>query len=117
MASRRKPNWKRKALDIAKRKCRERGFCQRCGRTDGQMQAAHIIPQPFLWTLADQRNLVCMCPKCHRLGKYSWHQHPLAGVRWLEGFLSQEQIGWLMERSETAGTPDWEMVYNGYVRE
>ena len=40
-------------------------FCQRCGRTDGKLDAHHVLIRNFAATVADERNGVLLCFKCH----------------------------------------------------
>jgi len=48
--------------------------CWACGRTDGKLDAAHVISRSkgFLFA-ADTANILLTCCHCHRLGKKSMH--------------------------------------------
>lgn len=108
MASKpRKVNYKKKAIQLAKQITRSKGFCERCGITGKQLQAAHILPEPFVVTCADLDNLLCLCAHCHRLGKLSWHQSPVHGVRWLEATYPGK-IERLLKKTEL---PDFQAIY------
>ena len=55
--------------------------CQLCGRCDGKMNAAHIIPRSRGWRWAvDLHNIMKMCYTCHR----NWHEDPTWAARALE---------------------------------
>ena len=48
--------------------------CQLCGRCDGKMDAAHVIPRSRGWRWAvDLRNIVKLCYRCHT----RWHEDPI----------------------------------------
>jgi hypothetical protein len=80
-----KPTWyKKKAIALAKALVRSRGLCEMCGSKDNQLHGSHIFPEPFHVVAANPRNIVCLCASCHKLSKFSWHQSPVHGVKWLE---------------------------------
>ncbi len=86
-----KPNktrawYKLRCIGIVKAEVRKRGACERCGMTrmDVQLQGAHVIPEGYEGTCADPENILCLCARCHRLGKDSWHQNPMFNARWYD---------------------------------
>lgn len=56
--------------------------CAICGKRE-RANAHHIIPRTFKDTRWDFKNGILLCPKHHKLGKYSAHKHPLWFVTWL----------------------------------
>ena len=52
---------------------RARGHCERCGRTSGPFECAHVIRRRFvgdpdsIGLRTNEDNAWCLCPPCHRL--------------------------------------------------
>jgi hypothetical protein len=42
-------------------------FCQRCGKTEGRMNAHHVMVRRFAATFADPVNGILLCKTCHDL--------------------------------------------------
>ena len=40
--------------------------CQRCHKTDGRMECAHIFGRRYAATRTDEANAWCLCSGCHR---------------------------------------------------
>lgn len=78
--------YKQRCISLAKAEVRKRGACERCGmnRMQVQLQGAHVIPEGYEGTCADTENILCLCARCHRLGKDSWHQNPMLNARWFD---------------------------------
>lgn len=61
--------------------------CEICGRENtpsAPLNAHHIMPRQFFTGLRfDPKNGCCLCPKCHKLGKYSAHKGGLWFAEWL----------------------------------
>lgn len=79
--------WYRKhAIALAKESVRSKGFCEWCGRTEGQLHGSHIFPdcKRFDVVAANELNIVALCPEHHKFGAVSWHQSPVHGVKWLQ---------------------------------
>lgn len=51
-------------------------YCQRCGKADGKMDAHHVLIRSFAATVADDRNGVLLCFKCHGL----MHSDPMEAL-------------------------------------
>lgn len=45
--------------------------CQRCGRSTGKLDVAHVIEKQHLRTRFDLWNLIYLCFDCHR---HKWHE-------------------------------------------
>lgn len=80
---------KKKCIELAKRIAKEKAnyICEKCGRSKMQgwrMHGAHIIPVEFGNTAADPDNILCLCAKCHSIGRESAHENPLEFSRWFE---------------------------------
>lgn len=54
--------------------------CERCGRTDRQMQCAHIVSRQYTATRCDPANAWCLCATCHRYLTVNPHEHCLYAV-------------------------------------
>lgn len=78
---------KKKAVKLAKDIVKKRNdyTCERCGRSKAQgwqLHGAHVIPVGYDMTAADPENLLCLCAKCHSLGRDSAHDNPVEFSRW-----------------------------------
>jgi len=58
--------------------------CEKCGKMDGVMHGAHIMPVTYAGTCADPYNILCLCAGCHSMGPHCAHQNPHEFVRWFE---------------------------------
>lgn len=62
--------------------------CEVCGRENtpsAPLNAHHIMPRQFFTGLRfDPHNGACLCPRCHKLGKYSAHKGGLWFAEWLK---------------------------------
>ena len=64
---------------------RERdGCCQVCGKKDGILHAAHIIPDQFKRYQYEVDNGVTLCFQHHIRTKWAFHQNPLFFANWLK---------------------------------
>lgn len=52
--------------------------CQRCGRSVGKLDVAHVIEKQHLRTRFDLLNLIYLCFNCHR---HKWHEQG-DGTKW-----------------------------------
>ena len=75
---------------------RDKRICQWCGKTDGKMDCAHIIPRNILSLRWTPENAVTLCFRCHQI---EWHTNPLAAVRWLESRYGSELVNKLLADS------------------
>lgn len=55
-----------KADALCSKYVRSRGFCERCGSSNGRMEWAHILPRHYLKVRWDPRDAWCLCSGCHR---------------------------------------------------
>lgn len=60
---------------------RDAETCQRCGRTDGRMNAHHVMVREFAMTRADPDNGVLLDKKCHDLMHDDPHEAIIFYVR------------------------------------
>jgi len=84
-----KQKLKEKCIKKAKVIAKERAgyVCEKCGRSkeEGwQMHGAHIIPVSYGHTAANPDNILCLCAKCHSMGKESAHDNPTVFTHWLD---------------------------------
>lgn len=69
---------KKQLVALARKIARNRdGRCRFCGREEGKLDGAHIIPSGmgggrFRYAV-DTCNIIALCARCHRLGNPSWH--------------------------------------------
>lgn len=71
-----KPEW-RKLDKLAAQKCKDdAGWrCEVCGR-DGVMHWHHYFSRRHTSTRWILPNLLCVCPACHKMSPWSFHEHP-----------------------------------------
>ena len=66
---------------ILKRACliRDHGRCQRCEKSNGQLQLSHVLPRGRCGRLKfDLQNVQILCPQCH----FWWHEFPTESGLW-----------------------------------
>lgn len=84
MTARKKPTPlanKRNADDRVRDIVRAKNRCERCGRSSGPFEHAHIIRRRYAWTRTDERNGWCLCHDCHSLvDGYASEFNALVGV-------------------------------------
>ena len=69
------------AKDIVKQKANY--HCEKCGRSDKQIQGSHILPEGRYTSLsAEPENILCLCAGCHMWSSDSWHENPIASAEW-----------------------------------
>jgi hypothetical protein len=80
---------KRKATVLHSRYVRARdGRCVRCGRTDGQLQCAHVFSRRYAATRTFEGNAVCLDAACHRY----LTENPFEHVVFFQTYLGLEQF-------------------------
>lgn len=57
---------RRNCVDRMRKYIHARGYCERCGKTSGPFECAHIVRCGHAWTRTDERNAWCLCHDCHR---------------------------------------------------
>ena len=102
----------RAAVDYAQKLCRLRAEykCFVCGSTTRQTHAHHLIGRSVVAYSADQRNLVCLCSRCHNGdSKLSAHLAPWAFEAWMKEHARDRWVWWDNRRwrPESAKGRDW----------
>jgi hypothetical protein len=77
---------------------RDKDVCQLCGSKENS-QCAHIMPREYIGLRYSPDNAILLCPRCHRLGRTSFHQNPLFFYRWFSNTYGEEMIDKLLEAS------------------
>lgn len=87
-----------KKLDKAfSAKVREKGACERCGKTE-TLQCAHIFPRTRYSVRWDYENALCLCYACH----IHWaHKNPCEFAEWVIKKLGKKAYEGLKLRSNT----------------
>ena len=85
----------RKLDTIISKIVRQRGYCERCNRTNN-LQAAHIYSRSRMSTRFDLKNILCLCPDCHM--NFA-HKNPLEFAEFVEKFLGEEETDRLTLRA------------------
>lgn len=60
---------------------REKGYCDWCGKSDGKLDCAHIVPRGNKTLRWNPINALPLCYRCH---KWKWHSDPLAAMEWFK---------------------------------
>lgn len=74
--------YKKKAIELAKKIVRQKGYCEWCGKTPtkpGFLHGSHIMSVRYANTAADLDNILCLCYYCHM---YRWHKNPFESTEW-----------------------------------
>ena len=102
--------YRRKCMDIVKAKVREHGYCEYCGAQSPfvQLQGAHILPETYHSTCAEPKNILCLCAKCHKWNKGSWHKSPEIAI-WF--YRNQRKRYEELEVMKYWPEPNWEEKY------
>jgi hypothetical protein len=111
MATKKKVNYKKKSIDLAKEIARSLGICEKCDNDTRQMHGSHILSvgaHPNMGAVV--KNILCLCSVCHKLGGHSWHQEPVENAQWLEKTYPGLHQS-LQEQSVANPNPDWEATY------
>lgn len=111
-----KPNWKLKAITLAKALVRRQGFCDWCGKTssEGQLHGAHIMPEEYVPTACDPENIIVLCASCHKFKKSAWHKSPLEAAEWFHAKLPG-RYAQVYKKAHSGIIPDWEVEYKKLV--
>ena len=81
-----------RSLVLERDKC-----CQICGRTDGRLNAHHLLPKQYKELRYDIDNGMILCWQHHKAGKFSPHQNPIWFYKWLETN-RPEVLSWILAR-------------------
>lgn len=76
---------------------RERGRCERCGKTE-KLQCSHIYSRSLLSVRWDIDNAFCLCAGCHL---YWWHKNPIEAAEFTKEKLGVEKYNLLRKKSVT----------------
>ncbi len=67
-------------------------ICQRCLKSDGQLECSHIQSRRHKSLRHDTGNAKLLCFLCHRW----WHENPLDAVKWLVSVIGEDRHDRLM---------------------
>jgi hypothetical protein len=59
------------------------GKCIICGKSEGRLNAHHLIPWQFSKYRTKLENGITLCVHHHTLGKFSAHKNPLWFAKWM----------------------------------
>lgn len=81
--------WKNKAHEVWAFIVRESkgNQCEMCGlpEAEGQLHAHHALPKErYQWLRYAPINGVCLCVKCHKVGRYAAHRNAVWFAMWLQ---------------------------------
>jgi hypothetical protein len=82
------------------------GQCERCGRTDKKLEAAHIYSRRYANTRHDLENGICLCTGCH----FWAHQNPVDFTHWIEERIGRDKLDDLREKKERVSKVDYNLV-------
>ena len=90
------PKEKRRLDRFWSKEIRSIGHCEIC-LSIKNLNTHHILDKRFYPEYRFEKdNLICLCVKCHKFGKYSAHKNPVFFANWLRNF-KPEQCAWVME--------------------
>lgn len=69
--------------------------CERCGKTSGQMQCAHIFSRRYTMTRTDEANAWCLCATCHRY----LTENPLEHIEYAYATIGQARFLMLRDKA------------------
>ena len=79
-------------------KLRDRGVCQRCGKSKEHMETSHLFSRRKSKALrCDPSNACLKCNSCHGW----WHSNPIAAAEWLKSVIGELKYYDLMRRANT----------------
>jgi hypothetical protein len=97
------PKEKRKLFKEWSNAVRVVGKCEVCSSTT-RLNAHHILDRKYYHAYRfDVNNGICLCPSCHKFGKFSAHKNPIWFVRWLKAN-KPEQFVWVSRRTGRKAT-------------
>jgi len=73
-----------KADKIARDIVKAKGYCEICGKSNGQLHCHHVIGRTnknLRWRL---ENLICICAGCHKMNAGNVHDDPIEFLKWFE---------------------------------
>jgi len=77
---------------------RKVGKCERCGRTDRQLNTSHIYSRSNKAVRWDRDNAFCLCVNCHINW---WHKQPIEAVAWLQTMKTDKELKDLQKRANS----------------
>lgn len=99
--------WKHRADKLFSKIIRSKGYCERCGRTDGQLQTAHIISRTYSKVRTNELNAFCLDARCHRY----FHNWPKEFSKFITDKRGSEVYEELKAKAEDTGKFDWSLEY------
>ena len=71
--------------------------CAICGKTDGRLNAHHLIPREFKEFRWDVDNGMTLCVSHHTFGKLSAHKNPMWFVMWMHKY-QRDRLTWIYDK-------------------
>lgn len=96
---------KRKADALWSQAIRSAGACAKCGATDKQLHAHHLIGRRVLATRWRLENGICLCAGCHVYALDSAHINPVAFLAWLDNARPDQHL-WARRHRHDRGKVD-----------
>jgi len=78
---------------------RDKGKCERCGRTMN-LQCCHIFSRRYKKLRHNKLNLLCFCSGCHMWS----HHNPLLFAEWVKNYLGKDKYDELLRIRNTIGS-------------
>ena len=89
--------------------------CEVCGKphsAEAPLNAHHIMPRQFFSGLRfDVHNGACLCPKCHKMGKFSAHKGGLWFGEWLRNHFPERYAHCLLHKDDEIDCKDRMALY------
>ena len=90
--------------------------CEVCGRPnspEAPLNAHHIMPRQYFSGLRfDTHNGVCLCPKCHKMGKFSAHKGGIWFADWLHATHPDRYSHCILHKDDEIDCKDRKALYD-----
>ena len=73
-------------------------YCQKCGRTTGQLECSHIFSRRNQGIRCDPRNAKLLCSEHHR----EYHANPLKSAEWIQSIMGEQEYVKLLRLAKTS---------------
>jgi len=107
--------WRNKCDDLWKLIVKRDRKCERCGRTDRQLHAHHLMTRAKIFFRHNLNNGICLCSRCHTFDvDISAHEAPWAFETWMMNHREDQYKWWVENRYKVikGRKIDYEQVYD-----
>lgn len=108
--------WRNKADALWSELIRSQGRCAKCGK-EGRTEAHHLLTRSRKHLRHKLENGLELCMHCHKYGKESAHDDPVAFAQWLS-LAFPVQYTWVSQNKNKVfhGKPDYKKAYEDLLK-